>query len=269
MSAQRRFRDMFLRYIPWWMTDRKPGAPASPGNVLYRVVWVMVSALDGAFDVLLQGIQAAWPGIGTPTALALTGRSRGIIRGQLESDDDYALRLRGWLDTWRKAGSAEASARAIHNYLGNRPRVRIVNRSGAWVTVNADGTLTRNQAAWNWDGTDYPERATHWWDIWIIVYPTQWAKNGTFGDGQVFGRETGLGHLCTPEENDAIRSEVSQWKSANAFVRAIIWTSDATLFDPTNPGSLPDGTWGSWSLRGSDPRVASGRNTTTCRYWET
>lgn len=269
MSAVERYRDWFAAYIPWWMSDRGKGAPAAPGNVIYRFTRSMIAPLDSAMQSLVEGLQAPWPGAGTPTALPRIGQARGILRGQSETDAGYIVRLISWLDTHRQGGSSERLARSFHDYLGNSPRVRVVNRSGAWVTVNADGTVVRNQQAWNWDGVSNPERAGHWWDQWIIVYPTEWAASGTIGDGRRIGSSgKGIGHQVTREEVDALKSQIIQWKSEHSYVRAAIWTSDATLFDPTVPGSLPDGTWGEWCLPRSDPRVRGGRNISSCRFWE-
>jgi hypothetical protein len=224
---------------------------------------------------------ASWPGAGTPTALPSIGRSRGIIRGQGETDASYASRLRGWLDRWRLAGSAEGIARALHEYLGNHPRVRVIQRSRddvgllswdtLWVTVGEDGTITREIAPWNWDGTSHPERNPAFWsDLWIVIYPTQWAHAPTWGAvGDTWGDDGyGLGHDVSREEYDAVLGQIAQWKAAHTRVRAVVWTSDGSLFDPDVPSSGPDGTWGAWGGTGSGPRTASGREMTSCRYWE-
>lgn len=257
-----RFRDAIRRYIPVWLSDR----PTFKNS--FKFIWVMVAVLDVGLEVLLQGIQAAWPGQGTPTALPMIGRSRGILRGEADTDATFGASLRLWLDKWRRCGSMAALAARIHEYLGNAPRVRIVNRAGFWVTCAADGTLSTTTAAWNWDGTSHPERATWWSEIWIIVYPTQWAAGGTYGDGGAYGGSNGLGHNNTEIAYEAIKQLIATWKSAHTMVRAVIWTSDAALFDPATPASLPNGTWGNWGTTGDGSRVAGGRNTTTCHYWE-
>lgn len=262
MAATLRLRDAFKSVSPWWLSDR----PTAGKTVGYRFLWSMISVLDVLAEGLLQGMRAAWPGAGTPTALPYIGRSRGIARGQSDTDDEYAAKLRAWLVRWEDAGSMEGLARELHEYLGNHPRVRIVNRAGRWVTME-NGVLGTTDAEWNWDGVSHPERAGFWSELWIIIYPTQWAVRGSMAtltpqDGY------GLGHLVSREEVDAVKGIVSDWKSAHSRVRAVIWTSDATLFDPDDSDSLPDGTWGAWGGVGSGSRTASGRNTTTCRYWE-
>jgi hypothetical protein len=271
VSVAVRFKDALRSFIVPWLSDR-PGQENGK-TVGFRVVSTMVEAADMASDMMVQALQAPWPGLGTPTALTKIGRSRGMIRGQGESDDDYAARLRTWLDRWRQAGSMLAIGRSIHEYLANHPRVRVYNRAGACTEIaETTGDVTHFAAgttAWDWDSVSNPERAGYWWDLWICVYPTEWADTGLWGDGRLWGdRDSGIGHIVTREEVDAIKGEIAQYKSAHSHVRAVIWTSDAALFDPTVPASQPDGTWGQWSVPGSDPRVASGRNTTSCRYWE-
>lgn len=259
-----RFRDVFASFIPPWLSDR-PGFHAS-----YQYLWSMIAPLDAAAELLVQGLQATWPGIGTPTALPLIERMRGIVRGVGESDADYVARVSTWLDLWRAAGSAEAIAHAIQAYLPGHPQIRIVTRSGFWVTLHTDGTITTQQGTWNWDGVSNPERAGFWSEIWVIVYPDAWSETGTFlNTGNTWGSDVlGIGHDVDRTQNDAILGMIAQWKSAHTYCRAVIWTTDATLFDPNTPASLPNGTWGQWSSPGTGPRVASGRNTTTCRYWE-
>lgn len=147
--------------------------------------------------------------------------------------------------------------------------MRIVTRSGWWVTLEEDGTITTQQGTWDWDSVSHPERAGNWSELWIIVYPS------TFGDQPVWGDPydawegtTGFGHQVERTTRDAVTGQIAQWKAAHTLVRTVIWTTDGTLFDPNNPASLPDGTWGAWSSGGSGTRVASGRNRTSCRYWE-
>lgn len=266
MGADLRIRDQLRGWVPWWLSDRHYSSGKSVG---FRFLWAMISLLDVFAEWIVQSLQAPWPGKGTPTALPYIGRSRGILRGQVDTDDEYASKLRQWLDKWAAAGSARQLAIELHEYLGNHPMVRVITRSGIWVTVAADGSVTTTTATWNWDGTSHPDRAGYWSEMWIVVYPTQWAASGTWGDGRVWGgRDGGLGHIVTRVEYDAVKSLIAQWKSAHSKVRAVIWTSDATLFDPTNPATCPNGTWGAWGTAGDGSRVASGRNTTTCRYWE-
>lgn len=267
MSAVRRFRDAIRSYVPPWLSDR----PTSGKTVGFRVVWTVASVFDAFMDHLVQGLKASWPGLGTETALPYIGRSRGILRGPGETVDQYVARLIEWLDTWRGAGGAEAIARQIKSYLVGHPNVgitsvKVITRSGYWVILDSAGNVTRTTAAWDWDGTSHPERAGYWSEIWIVVYaPTLWAHSPVFGTRTV--GSLGIGHEVNRADYEALRGLINTWKSAHTKVRAVIWTTSSTLFDPTTPASLPDGSWGAWGTTGSS-RVASGRNLASCRYWE-
>lgn len=267
MSAYSAFRDNLQNRVPWWLGDRHLKTP--PYSVGFRFLWVIMAVYDATVETVMQGLQAAWPGVGTPTALPLIGRSRGITRGEADTDATFTVKLRSWLTKWQGAGSMRQLAIEIHEYLGNAPKVRIVNRAGFMTTVAADGTVTTAQCAWNWDGTSNPERVGYWSDLWIIIYPTQWAIADNWGAGTWGALDGGgLGHQAGRVAVDAIKGIIGQWKSAHSKVRAVIWTSDATRFDPATPSSLPDGQWGNWGTTGAGARVASHRNLTTCRYWE-
>ncbi len=269
MSSRKLFRESLRRIVPPWLSERV----ASGAVVGFRTLQAMIAPLDDATDRLVQGVQAAWPGRGTPTALALIGRSRGIIRGRGESDFRYGKRLAGWLDRWRIAGSQEAIARSIHEYVQGNPRVRVVNRAGTCISIDPSGALTRDAVSWDWDSKSNAERAGYWSEVWVVVYTPPWSESGPQlnSPGAVLGsRTTGLGHLVVREEVDAIRGLLAQWKSAHSFVRAVIFTYDASLFDPVVPSSWPNGRWGQWSAKhllfpGS--RVSSDRSA-SCRFWE-
>lgn len=265
MTAELRLRDAFKLVLPWWLSDRLE----SGKTVGYRYLWSVVSTLDGLLEGQLQALQAPWPGQGTPTALPFIGRGRGILRGQNDTDDEYAAKLRGWLDRWLAAGSQLAIAREIHDYLSDHQRVRVINRAGHWVTMNADGSVVTADATWDWDSISNPERSGFWSELWVIVYTSQFPDAGTWGDGRTWGgRDSGLGHVVHRVDHDAVRNLIGTWKSAHSKVRAVIWTTDDALFDPTDVGTCPDGTWGQWSTGGSGSRIASNRVKTTCRYWE-
>jgi hypothetical protein len=263
----RKFRDSFHEHVPAWLQN-VPGL-----DVGYRLLWSLVAPLDALFETAFQGVLSGRPGY-NPTAFGLIGRSRGIVRGADDTDDEYAARLRAWLDTWRQAGRAECLARQLHEVLPGRPRVRIVSRLGTWVTVSALGVASWLEGvSLNWDSLSHPERTSDvasWWsEMWIIIEDPWDYSGATIGDaGLLSGRTTGLGHLCRQEDVDLVKGLILQWKSAHTYVRAVIWSKDPTDFDPTNLASLPDGRWGEWSIDSGKDTVPSPRDSTTTRYWE-
>ncbi len=271
MTVAVRFRDAFKKYTVGWLSERPNQLGGKTAG--YRVLWAMIAPLDAAAEFMVQSLQAPWPGKGTPTALPWIGRSRGMVRSQGETDDEYGGRMATWLERARELGSMLATARALHEFLENRPRVRIFNRAGACIEVaETTGDVTRyapDPSRWDWDSISNPERASFWWDEWIVVYPSEWADTGLWGDGRAWGaRDSGIGHQVTRKEIDAVRGIVDYTKAAQTNVRAIVWTSDAALFDPTDPMTCPDGYWGLWSKDGGGGSRVASRNTTTCRYWD-
>jgi hypothetical protein len=262
VSVAERFRDVFRRFTPWFLSDRSLSTGESVG---YRYLWALLAPLDAYAEVLVQGLIAPWPGLGTPTALALIGRSRGIIRGRLDTDEDYALKLRDWLNRAREWGGMRGLAIELAQYLGIS-RLRVINRAGRWVTYY-NGSIIVEDAAWDWDSVSHPERAGDWSDEWIIVYSPFAERPGALGD--LVGEDGyALGHLIKREEVDATLGIIAQTKGAHSRVRAVIWTTNPDNFQPGVPASCPDGTWGAWGTTGSGSRVKSGRFYTNCRFWE-
>jgi hypothetical protein len=273
-----RLRDALSKFLPVWLANRVRAGL----TVGYRFVWALIAPLDSVLDMAYQGLIARHPGLGTPTALPLIGRSRGILRGQAESQEDYAARLRKYLDTWADdVASDEFIVTVIHEYLESHPKVTIITRGevidgvlqpSLWTSISAAGEITQTTALWNWDTVSHPERSDEvepWWsDEWIIVQPSQWeVRPGTLGD---LGGDDGfaLGHMATRTEVDELFSLLAL-KGAHACFRAVIFTTDSALFDPTNQATCPNGNWGEWnSYDVSGNSVPSDRNTTTCRYWE-
>jgi hypothetical protein len=138
--------------------------------------------------------------------------------------------------------------------------------SALYTTANTDGTTSEQTAAWDWDSvsgwtsdtTTYSGVQTQlfWSDLWIVIYPGEWS---------IAGLITPLtGQRVPAVSHDAILRIVRQWKGIYCFVRAIIFSYNAALFDPATPSHAgnPDGTWGNWAY-GSVPA----RNIVDARYW--
>lgn len=267
LDDARGLRGGLSSYVPNWLSNRRNL------NVGFKVLWIIALMCDVFIQVVLDGLRAAWPGRGTPTALTAIGVGRGILRGyaDTETDDHYAARLRAWRETWLGAGGAEAIITQAHEYTKNRPLIRIITRAGNWTTIDTDGTITKYTATWDWDSISNPERAGFWSDEWVVVYPDPWDyRFATYNDGTTWGQdELGIAHYDTRQEYGDLKQIFATWKAAHSNIRCVIFTTDATLFQPAFPASCPDGTWGQWGNgSGGGSRVAGGRNLLTCRYWE-
>src|SRR5258707_7740426 len=278
MSAplNRRFVDALARIVPKWLSAWLQ----SGRTVGWRFLWTMVVVLDIGVDVLVEGIQAWWPGIGTPTALSLIGRSRGLLRGIGETTAAFAAYLRSWRDLWKRAGQQLALAKAVSHYCGG-VKVKSFNRAGTMVTVNEDGTTaTQFGTGWDWDSLSNPDYETlqakitpaeRWSELWLVVYTPPWAVRADFGSGGNIGDDPdkGVGPLLPRVDVDGIKGLLTDWKRGSSRVVCVCFTYDATLFDPSNMTTMPDGFFGKWGRK--DPtnpdRIIRSRFANV-RYWE-
>ncbi len=262
-------RSTLSSYLPPWLGVRVAQGKTAIFSYLYTAALVG----DAVLEFTLQGLQARWPGVGTPTALPLIGRDRCIRRGFAESDDSYAGRLPAWLDDWRGAGTPFGLMRAVRDYcFPSKPRLRIVNASGTWYTLNPDDTTevvqTWGAVNWDWDGdASKPTR------FWLILYstpePKPWSKGSTYGDGSKWGDGRTWGTTATAEQVATLRAIVRDFKSAGDLCDKIIIAFDADSFAPASaPGAagMPDGTWGHWSKNVGGVQVPA--RLTTARYWD-
>jgi hypothetical protein len=257
------FLDSLNELVPAWLVDASP-APSWG----YRFKGVLELISSSAVETMLEG-SLAFAGLGTPTALPYLGDERDVVRGRLDTDAQYQVKLSQWIQRAKDKGSAYRIAKDIWEYLGNA-RVRVITRWGFWIDIATNGTLTTYNASWNWDSVSNPERSGYWSDMWIIIGPATYAlRTSVFGGTLHYAGDTlGLGHQIPLSEADIMRKIASR-HAAHSCVRAIIWTSDATRFNPASPGTMPDGTWGMWHvLDGGNNAISSGRDLTTCRYWD-
>jgi len=255
--------------------QQRPGALVGA-----KYLYSLILPLDVTVENTLQAINDWAPGSpdATVTALPYIAQSRALIQGEAETNTTFAARNVGWRAKTKQTGKTELLAQAIQTYLGNNPLVRVIQRiystSGAttalYVTANTDGTTAVQTAAWDWDSisgwTDDTTTYTgaqcrgFWSDTWIVIYPGEWGITGLITP--LTGQRVPL------VAHDAILRLVAQWKGIHTFVRAIIYSYNALLFDPATPGHAgnPDGTWGNWAKIVAGNQVPA-RNVVDARYW--
>jgi hypothetical protein len=271
-SPVRNIRDALRSIVPNWLSDR-PGF-----NVGFRVLYVIALFCDKLVEVMLEGARAPLPGVGDPSALPYIGRTRGLIRGLTESDDEYAARLRAWLQFWENAGGAEQLVSLVQTFLGGGLVVRLISRDGRFVTANFDGSAqVALDGSWDWD-SGLPERAGWWGDMWLVVYLTDGrypvyanlsdaAWLAAWGTYQGFG----AGMQVTRDVVDGVASLLASFKGAHTWLSAIIWTTDTNLFTPGSLGGIPAGQFGNWSHDVATEQVPARLTvspfTGTLRYW--
>lgn len=247
------------RIVPYWLRNR-PGLDRG-----YKYLWASAVMCDAMVDALIQGLAAAWPGYGTPTALGEVGATRGLVRGLSDTPDEYAARLREWLDKCARWGSDEEIARSLHEYLRGRPMVRVVDRHGQWTEIGTDGALRTFDAPWDWDSLSNPSAATERpTDIWVIVYGAAYTHHATRSALDV---DHGIGHTVPYGEADQARAILKQWKPGHNWIRCVVWVNSPAELDPENAIGLPDGRWGKWGKDNGAGGLVPSRNT-SFRYWE-
>lgn len=266
MASNLRFIDILSSFVPEDLSNR-PGL-----DVGFKALWTWALFADLATEALTQGIASWFPGLGTPSARTMLAENRGITRGPGELSAEFDERLRTWLVSTAEKGQTLGLLRQIQAYVPGRPKVRGITRSGHWVTLDTDGTVTVETSAWTWDELLLPERAAFWSNLFVVVYTSAWDLQDACGTGKKVGVNEGAGFKISRSQAQELRALIREWKAARTRVRCVIFTSNAALFDPLNPASVPDGTWGRWGKPGGagyNPTSARVRaRTTACRYME-
>lgn len=281
VTMPRRFRDTWEAIVPVWLRDRY-GLRTG-----YLLGWACMAVLDRLLDIALAGQRAARPGHGAkdfldiPSALPLVGVTKGIVRGESDDNATFAQKCRESLDRHRLMASQAMLARVVHEYLPGRPKVRVIQRGTAlrgdplWCTIDENGEVSWDEAAWDWDSVTHPERssadAPYWSDLFVVVYTTAFQhRPHRWGDPIKWGEDRmGFGQMVPRKTYDALLAELARWKGAHERIRAVIFAQRTTDYGPDGGGIQPGGDWGAWGkLDGSGNYVPSGRDLEYSRYWE-
>lgn len=248
----RLLRNALSSFIPNWLANR-PGL-----NTGFKVLYSIALVADAMVEAGWEGLLAAFPGVGTATALPLIGSSRGLLQGPNETDAAFAARCVQWLTSWELAGSAQGLGQQIQAYLvqpnGTYPVVVVVDRAGNVVTCNADQSVSFSTATWTWDNVGgwveaayfSPGTVASWWsDLWVIVQDfsthytsftdPNWLAAWNSGDQTLDG-------LIPQSTVQGVMSIVDVWKGAHSWVREVIFTPNPASFLST-----PNGLWGNAS----------------------
>lgn len=274
-------REHIENFVPPWLSD---GAGTFATG--YRILWSLGLIADAMLDLTIEATNAALPGRGTPTALPVIARSRGIKRGRVESTESHVDRLLRWRELHRERGRMHALTREIQNYLGTTNggelhTVMCVSRGNTWGLRREDGAYEFYDDAdlgfaWDWDSQSNPELAGNWSDLWVIVVPSGYATHAHWWWSS---QDTGLGHDCPQRQVSDLREIVSTWTAGRTRVRAVLWSprlvpdgfdgEGQLAFDPLPGGPLPyrpDGHWGMWCKSVDGHAVAS--RPKWLRIWE-
>ncbi len=276
-------RDLIGDFSPRRFADNLPASPSWG----FRQLWAYGAIVDAFTQWQEEGVRARFPGLGTPTALPAIARSRSIVRGRVETDDEHIARLIAWLDIHATRGTMRGITKEIQNYLGRTNggqwfKVTCVSRGSLWGVRRENGEYefidpgTGEGWFWDWDSISHPENATCSTDMWIIVEPTVYAAHLAWWWPSP---DSSLGHDAPQVEVSAIREIVDRFRAERTRIRALIWSpgivpagypqSGQTIFDPTADGTqpqlMPSGDWGSWSKIVDGKSVPSRPN--YLRFW--
>lgn len=234
------FRDSILEISPPFLVEE--------GGTAEAIQYATGLMLDAHSQWATEGVKAAMPGYGTPTALYLIGRDMQIDRGPNETDAHYIGRLQRAVDSHRVRGSGPELLKQLLAWFSPRTDVplRIVSNSAVWHSINTTTEVVTKTVVgtnWTWD-TFTP---TRWWRGWVIINSTigPWAPDGVWGDPGDFGDGGTWGSTATLGEVAQIRRIVDKWKPAHITCMNIIVTFDATDFEvadasPPNPSGTSD-----------------------------
>lgn len=248
--------------LPFWLRAANSG----------RLGYAIVSVLDAIVEHLWEGIVERFPEFASEEGLEALGRDRRIVRGPSESIASYRLRLIGWREAWRNAGTIVGMLAQTRLYFApDYVRMRIVSGNATharWTTIEPDNTrsyLRTTSPVWDWDSAQpYVSplaRASRWH---LIVYPgPAYAVRGTL---EVPSSTGSVGSTFTVQQGIDILEIANSFRQAGARPWGLIMAFDPASFNPDGSSSYyPDGTWY------RDRNVATGLFTKdpTARYYET
>lgn len=255
----RRFRTSFKLLLPSWLRDGQ-------GEPLWYSIGVII---DKAAQRMLDAHRARLPGWAPLDAYPYLQQDRKIRRGISEARGTskprtgYVGRLIGWLDAAQVRGGSFAMLQQVRAYMGGDGiRVRLVDSSGNWYTIDRDGTKSYQLATGNWQWDTIPP-VENWSRFWIIIYPRltvsgafePWDKPPPFDGSRYFDGSYLWGSTADPEDAEGLIKLIEEEKAAGRRQEWVIYYffdddgPEPDAFDPDNPA--PDGTW--WAYGSGDP----------------
>jgi len=209
----RTFRDAIREISPVWLRGRIGGG----------ILCAIAAELDALSDACVAGVKLRFPRVYGTESLPLIGRERRILRGRLDTDTTYSVRLSHWLDDHRRRGGPYALLGQLHAHFApaNFP-IQLVYRSGRRFTMDVAGAITMDvDSAFAPDAN--PARWARWWLYYTWPNPVgkrKWGDGGKWGEGGVWGSD------LTPVEVRDLRAVPREWNAAHAIGWIVLLTSD-------------------------------------------
>ncbi len=217
-----------------------------------RMVYAFIGLpLDTMAEAAKQALEARFPEVCADDALPYHGRDRGIKRGPAEPSASYRARLLLWISSWRSAGVGSGLLDQLAGFLvPQATRMRMLTQVGVRYERLATGVFSIahfGSGVWDWDGAT--SLWARFWPIIDAIGGTPWKRDGTWGDGSLWGDDPDQtwGSTATLEQVQGIRGIVDEWRPAQSVCKNIIVSFDAALFNETTFADFPAGNWGHWS----------------------
>jgi hypothetical protein len=261
-------------YLPTWLGNI-PGL-----RNLFSILWTTALLGDALREIAWEGQLAAYPGVGTPSALPLIGVTRGLVQGPAEPNLTFAARLIAWLPTLAQLGSPQGLVLQVQAYLigqgslgaGVYPVVSFVDRAGNMTTANANQTITQSEVSWDWDELGgWTDNVGHkpanvvdgyWSDGWLIIQDPFTHYTGFSDPNWLAAWNSGdqtVDSLCTQEVVTGLQAIVGFWKGVHVYTRCIVWCPNPAAY-------TPNGYQGNFSINNSGTQTAA-RNGAYA-YWQ-
>ena len=238
-------RQILVSITPTWLVNN-PQA-----RNLFSFLYEVAVLGDALREIAWEGQLAAYPGVGTPDAFPYIAQSRGLTQGANEPNAAFALRCIFYRAAWKKSGAAIGLALELQPLLFNQgsisgfPIIRIVDRAGHAVTLDASQNITFANISWSWDNLGgwvetqvySPQTVAGWWsDIWILIQDP-YTHYTSFADAAWLAawntNDQAVDSRVLQSVVQSVFGVVSNFKGGHNYVRAIIWTASPTTFTPT------------------------------------
>lgn len=258
----RNFRQIFKFLLPAHFTTGEG-----------ELVLIALSAVKDIFLTRIRaGLEARFPTKAGPSANALTGADRGIIKGRSETDAHYANRLVSWRypKGHRVRGNGPALLEQIWEYFGGGFALNTEQHNAKQWHRAADGTETvATVGGWDWDSATLEDWNDKWARFWIVIDGTTLIEAAPdFGDADLYGGSLGnsayaVGHTgVSADDVIAIRKlfRGRAWKpSGTRAMWAIV------SLNGTTPN--PEGAYERWARDDGAGNFEAARDTVNQRYW--